>query len=336
MAAPIPETMNAVELRSIEDGPEGLAFTEVPVPRPGVGEVLVKVAAAPVNPSDLMFIKGLYGISRPLPTVPGFEAAGTVVATGGGLAARFLRGRRVAVAASERGGGTWAEYVCVPAVHAIPLRRSVTFEQGATLIVNPLTAWAIVALARRGGHRAIVQTAAASALGRMVVRLAGSFGVSTINVVRRPEQAELLRAEGADHVLDSSLPAFEPDLEMACRDLSAALAFDAVGGEMTFALARALLPGGRIVVFGGLSESASQIHPGDLIFRGIRVEGLWLSRWLRAQPLAARLLLAWRVQRRLGGELATPVRARVPLREGRDAIVRYAAAMTGGKVLLIP
>lgn len=336
MADAIPTTMQALELRTTDGGPEALAFAEVPVPRPGRGEVLVKVAAAPVNPSDLMFLKGLYGVSRPLPTVPGFEGAGTVVASGGGLAARLLQGRRVAVAASERGGGTWAEYVCVPAAHAVPLRRQVGFEQGATLIVNPLTAWAIVSIARRGGHRALVQTAAASALGRMVVRLARRRGIETVNVVRRAEQAELLRDDGVEHVLDSSSPAFASDLERTCRSLVVSLAFDAVAGESTSALARALPAGARIVVYGALSEAACQLHPGDLIFRGVSVEGLWLSRWLRAQSPIKRLLLARRVQRLLGDDLATAVRERVRLRHGKDAILRYAAAMSGGKVLLIP
>ena len=168
----IPATMRAIELRSFERTPESLVVVEKPVPRAGKGQVLVKMAAAPINPSDLAFLRGLYGLKKSLPVVPGLEGSGVVVAAGGGLRARVLMGRRVACSAPPGGDGTWAEYMVTSAAVCFPLGKKVSLEQGAMSLVNPLTAWALMDLARRGGHRAVVQTAAASALGRMILRLA--------------------------------------------------------------------------------------------------------------------------------------------------------------------
>src|SRR6476660_6097742 len=185
----IPDSMRAVQLRAYDGTPESIAV-EMPVPRPGPGEVLVRVFASPINPSDLMFIRGLYGFKKSLPAVPGFEGSGTVVEAGTGLTARFLKGRRVACAAADPKvrGGMWAEYVVTPAQFCMPLRKNVDLERGAALLINPITAWALMHEARRGRHRAVVQTAAASALGRMIVRLGKRFSIPVIKVVRRAEQ----------------------------------------------------------------------------------------------------------------------------------------------------
>jgi NADPH:quinone reductase-like Zn-dependent oxidoreductase len=105
--------MRAVQLRAYDGNPESVAVVELPVPRPGPGQVLIRVAASPINPSDLMFIRGLYGFKKPLPATPGFEGSGTVVEAGSGMMPRFLKGRRVACAAADPNiaGGMWAEYV---------------------------------------------------------------------------------------------------------------------------------------------------------------------------------------------------------------------------------
>jgi NADPH:quinone reductase-like Zn-dependent oxidoreductase len=156
---------------------------------------LVRVFASPINPSDLVFIRGLYGFKKPLPAIPGFEASGTVVEAGAGMMPHLLKGRRVACAAADPKvrGGTWAEYVVTPAQFCIPLRKDVDLEQGAALLINPMTAWGLMHEARRGRHRAVVQTAAASTLGRMIVRLGKRFSLPVINVVRRADQLGLAR-----------------------------------------------------------------------------------------------------------------------------------------------
>ncbi|HEV2762094.1 MAG TPA: zinc-binding dehydrogenase, partial [Pyrinomonadaceae bacterium] len=330
----IPAKMRALELRDYEGQPESVAVVEKEVPQPRAGEVLVRVAASPVNPSDLAFLKGVYGLKKRLPVVPGFEGAGEVVASGGGLLARFLNGRRVACAAAADADGTWAEYMRTDAKLCIPLRKEVETEQAAAMIVNPFTAWAL--LEKAEGRGGVVQSAAASALGRMINKLALSRGVELVNVVRRDEQAELLRSEGARHVLNSNAEDFDERLRDLCKRLDVGLALDAVAGELTGKLLGALRKGGKAVVYGALSFEACHADPRALIFEGKTVEGFWLTEWLREQGTLQLLRTASRVQKMLGGELKTEVRARLPLEEAARGIAEYAENMTGGKILLVP
>ena len=332
----LPETMRAVELRSYEGGADSLALVERPLPRPGRGQVLVRVAASPVNPSDLMFLRGLYGQRKSLPVVPGFEGAGEVVATGRGVLAHALAGKRVACAAPPDADGTWAEYVRTDAKLCIPLRKEVDTEQAAAMIVNPFTAWALVERARKGGHEGVAQTAAASALGRMLNKLAARKGVEVVNVVRRKEQVELLRSEGARHVLDSGEKNFDERLADLCERLKVSLSFDAVAGEMTNRLLRAMRRGGTVVVYGALSMEPCQADPRALIFEGKSVEGFWLSEWLRAKNALNRYQTATQVQKLLASDLRTQVRTRLPLEDAAKGLAEYEQNMTGGKVLLVP
>jgi NADPH2:quinone reductase len=313
--------------------PAALRLASLPEPVPRDGEVLVRIAAASVNPSDLAFLRGRYGVRKRLPVVPGFEGSGVVVATGAG--AEALGGARVALAAGE-GDGTWAEYAVARARHCIPLSEGADVEAAASLVVNPMSAWALLDVAASGGHRAAISTAAAGALGRMVARLARRRSYPILHVVRRPAQVEALHALGAEHVLDSSADGFAEKLAAAAAELSATIAFDAVGGPLTAQLLAALPRGGRVVVYGALADTDAQISPLDLVFGSKRVEGFWLSEWLRARTerelSAARLA----VQERLADDLRTDVRMRVALPDLPAAIGRYAADMSAGKILLIP
>jgi NADPH:quinone reductase len=332
----LPATMRALELRSYEAGEHSLAVVERPVPAPGAGQVLVEVAAAPVNPSDLMFLRGLYGQRKRLPVVAGFEGAGRVVAAGGGAWARYLAGKPVACAAPFDGDGTWAEYMLAPAAQVIPLSRGTDLDQAASMIVNPFSAWALMGRAAELKAKALVQTAAASALGRMIVRLAAARGIETINIVRRAGQVEALRRAGATHVLDSTGENFDRDLRELCARHGATVAFEAVAGEMTGRVLNAMPRGARAILYGALSHGACSVDPRALIFEGKGVEGFWLADWLRRQNVLKKFLVARKVEQMLGGELKTEVRARVPLEEAIEGIRRYAADMTAGKILLVP
>src|SRR4051812_41856763 len=160
MSEAIPKTMRALVLReqrdNIVEAIRGLEIQERLIPKLRRGQVLVKVAAAPCNPSDLLLLQGKYGQLKKLPTVPGWEGAGTVIASGGGLFGRWLVGKRVACAVRSDRDGTWAEYVVANADNCIPLKAPVPFDQAASLIINPLTAMALLDTARRAGHRAAV------------------------------------------------------------------------------------------------------------------------------------------------------------------------------------
>lgn len=327
--------MRAALLRSFED-PKALKAEEMDIPPPAPGQVLVKMAAAAINPSDLVFLRNQYGVRKRLPVVPGFEGSGTVISAKSGFYARWLVGRRVACRAPEDGNGTWAQYMVCRSEQCIPLKSFVTLEQGAMLIVNPLTAWRLLDLARRQRHRAFIQNAAAGALGRMISRLARRYGLACLNIVRRREQADLLKREGAAHALDSSEPGFEERLRALAQREGATLALDAVGGEGTGVLARCMPRGSKIVVYGALSGEPCRISPGDLIFAGQHLTGFWLSQSLKRMGWLARLAMATEAQRLVSQELRTDVQARFPIDKIQEAIDFYKKNRTQGKVLLVP
>jgi len=327
----IPAVMRALELRAYG---QPLVVVERPVPKLEKGEVLVKIAASPVNPSDLAFLKGNY-VQKPLPVVPGFEASGTVVSTASGLA-RALLGRRVACSAPQNGDGTWAQFMKTAASMCFPLLPSVGTEAGASLIVNPLTALALLDVAKRLGAKAIVQTAAASALGRMMLRVAKRRRVPMIHVVRRPAQVAMLRALGAEQVLDSSEKDFDAQLKDVCAKAKASVALDAVSGTMTGRLIDAMPRGSTVIVYGGLAEEPLSANPGQLIFGDKTIEGFWLASWIRKRGIGPSLRAGVAVQRRVHTDFRTEVRARLGLDEAVAGIDAYAQAMSEGKVLLLP
>lgn len=226
-----------------------LHLAEVPVPTPRPDEVLVQIEATPVNPSDLGVLLGPADPARArradarrtiIPLSPaalaaasrrvgrvltiGNEGAGLVVAAG--AQAQGLLGRRVAVL----GGGMYAQHRLAKAIECLVLPDGTSAAEGAAAFVNPLTALAMLETMRLEGHTALVHTAAASNLGQMLVKLCQEDQVPLVNVVRRPEQAELLRGLGARHVCDSSAPGFEDELRAAVAETGATLAFDAIGG----------------------------------------------------------------------------------------------------------
>ncbi len=331
----IPATMRALVLHAYDpDGYDSLTLEERRTPRPGKGEVLVRMAASPINPADLAFMHGQYGAKKPLPVVPGVEGCGVVVAVGGGWMARRLLGKRVACAAGN-GDGAWAEYMVAPALQCAPLPARVSDEQGAMSIVNPYTAWAQLAIAQQLRMRAIIQTTAAGALGRMVIRLARRRGVQVINIVRRDTQVKALQAIGATYILNSEAPDFDQQLRTLSHQLDARLAFDSLAGAMTGRLLAAMPPRARVVVYGGLSMEPIQAIPGDVIFDQRSIEGFYLAHWVARQRLLT-LLSMQRELRRLSEVTHTEVQLRAPLAAGQRAIATYEAQMSAGKALLMP
>ncbi len=332
---PIPEEMTAVVL----DAYTGIAALRVekrPVPKPGPNQVLVKVAASPINPSDLAFLEGDYGFKKATPVVPGFEGSGTVVAVGDGMIGKYLKGKRVSCINQKNGDGVWAEYMLTSTTLAFPLASSVSFEQGAMSAVNPLTAIAFLDIAKTGKYKAIVQTAAASALGQMVNRIFQNNGIQVINIVRREAQVDLLKKLGAEIVINSTDTDFVKELKEVCKEHQARLAFDAVAGALTGQVLHAMPKRSKVMVYGGLSFEASLADPGDLIFKSKSLEGFWLTSWLGKKNPLQSLLLWQRAQKLMSTDLKSEVRERYPLSDVQKAVTAYQNQMTGGKILLIP
>ena len=218
----------------------------------------------------------------------------------------------------------------------LPLLPRISDEQGASFFVNPFSAWALMELARRGKHKALVQSAAASTLGRMLQKLARKEKLPLVNVVRRAEQEELLRKLGAEHVFNSSEPEFEERLRLRCQELGVSLALDAVAGPMTGQLARALVDGGTVIVYGSLSEQECRIHPAEFVFRQKKLEGFWLADFFKGGFGKDRVRALVDVPLLLGKEFETQVRARLPLESASEALSIASTDMTSGKVFFTP
>lgn len=332
MAYDIPQTMKAV---CLDDSGNALTVRNLPVPVPGKGEVLVRMAASPVNPSDLARMKYLTPTEKKQ-FIAGIEGSGTVVAHGGGLLPSLWMGRRVACSSTQISSGTWAEYMKTSAMACVPLPKGISDEQGSMLLVNPLTAAAFINIAKAGGHKAIINTASAGTLGKMVQLLAKKRGISLIQVVRNEKQKESIGTDNAQNILNSADPRFDINLRHAVKDLNATLAFDAVGGEMTRRLLLALPYGGSVIVYGNLSGEQPVVDHKSLVTDNKTVKGFYLVNWLKENGLVNTLKTILVARDMLNKHISVPVQARFDLDDANQALETYFSSMSRGKVLLVP
>jgi NADPH:quinone reductase-like Zn-dependent oxidoreductase len=250
------DSKTGLQLRSLikKSGDLEISLVNVPTPEPAADEVVVRVEAAPINPSDLGLLIGAADMTTakssgtkeaPVITakVPeaamsamsgrldesmpvGNEGAGVVIKTGSSDAAKALMGRTVAMI----GGAMYSQYRCLRVNECLPLPAGTTAAEGASCFVNPLTSLGMTETMRREGHKALVHTAAASNLGQMLNKICIKDGIGLVNIVRSAQQAEILRKIGAKHIVDSTAPAFMDELTNALVETGATLAFDAIGG----------------------------------------------------------------------------------------------------------
>jgi NADPH:quinone reductase-like Zn-dependent oxidoreductase len=312
-------TITGLQLRSqISKGGElELSLSEVTTPEPGPDQVVVKVEATPINPSDLGLLIGPADMTtakaagsgagtkvtakvpgQALPFIAarldqampvGNEGAGTVVKAGSSEAAQALLGKTV----SMIGGGMYAQYRLLKATDCQPLPAGTTAAEGASWFVNPLTALGMTETMKREGHKALVHTAAASNLGQMLNKICLEDGIPLVNVVRSAEQAKLLRGIGAKHVVDSTSPRFNEELTQALVETGATIAFDAIGGGK---LASQILTGMEMA----LNKTAAQYSRyGSTTHKQVYIYG---SLNTGAVELTRNYGMAWGV----GGWLLTP------------------------------
>lgn len=292
---------------------------------PGPGEVLLKLLASPVNPADINFIEGVYGIKPALPATGGLEGCGEVLAIGEdveGIAPGAMVMRL-------RGYGSWASQQIVPATDLLVLPPGLAPLQAAMLKVNPMTAWLLIT---GGGMPApgswLAQNAANSGVGQCVIQFAKALGLHTVNLVRRPEAIQPLLDLGADSVLLD-----EPGwVENAPARPS--LALNAVGGDSATRLMDVLAEKGRLVTYGAMSKQGVKVPNKFLLFKGIGLHGFWLTRWLREAPADAiaeayRQLAGWMAE----GKLQMAVEATFTLDRAKEALVRAREERRGGKIL---
>lgn len=326
--------MKAIIFDRFGEPSEVLQVRELPNPLPGKGQVRVRMICSPINPSDLMYVRGRYGRLPSFPASPGFEGAGVVEASGGGLLGKLRLGRRVAVLNSK--GGNWQETVIVPAKQVVPVPSELTDEQAATFFVNPASALIMIRAILRVSEGAwLLQTAAGSALGRMVIRLGRHLGFRTINVVRRREQVEELLHAGGDAVICSADESIDRRVQEITHGQGVRFALDAVGGTTGAAAVNSLGPDGRLVVYGTLSGEPIPLDPRVLIAGSKQVEGFWLSNWANQQSVITMLRLFRQIQKLMAtGILTSEVAASYAMGEVSTAIREAEQPGGKGKILL--
>lgn len=326
----IPEKMKALFLRNKEGE---LEVREVAVPEPGKGEVLIKMAFAPINPSDINRLKSVQE-EEVIHFVPGLEGSGIVVGAGRGILPAFMKGRRVACNAAYTFSGTWAEYMVTKASRCFPLPSNISDEQGSMLFVNPMTALAFRNIAVREKHRAIISQAAGSALGQMVLQLLEREKITVINLVRNEKQEKRLKTLSGGIVINTSHPDYYSILREAILAFSPTLFLDPVGGEMHDVILSLMPDNSKSLIYGTLSGEKLEIHPRTLIAANKTVTGFFLGHYLEQQNLLSLIKMVRAAGRFLAREHHITIREKVPLEEVQKAIPRYLDQMSAGKILI--
>jgi NADPH:quinone reductase-like Zn-dependent oxidoreductase len=350
--------MKSARLSVFSNDPAEIRVEDVPTPEPGPGQVRVRLRLAPVNPSDLNFVRGTYRAAlerviwnagsgavsfdpehrNPCPMPPyalGGEGLGIVDACGSGWLARRLKGRRVAVAGGPP-NGTWQECVVVDARRAVALPDSITDEQGAMFFVNPITAQVLVheVLRVRRGEWVLV-TAAGSALGKSIVRMGRRAGFRTLCVVRGETSASELRTLGADAVVATSSQDLVAEVVRLTAGKGVEHALDCVGGELAGQVVRCLGPGGQLVLYGTLADAPIALPSRDLMMPMTRVSGFLLPTWLAQQPPLKLLGVLGAVKRGMAaGVFHADVSETYPLEQVAAAVAASLRPGRTGKVML--
>lgn len=278
----IPKTMKRLVFVNGNDDVKKaeLKVEELAVPTPKSGQVLIKVIAAPINPSDYGEWK-LDNSGKP-PRAIGKEGSGVVVSSGGGIVANRMVGKKVGFVNLPRGQGAYSEFVCVPAMTAaFPLPDQVPVEDACSFFVNPYTAYGLLETAIEKKSSGLVHTAAASQLGQMLVKLCLQRRVPLINVVRRQEQKDILTAIGAEHIIVNDHDGWKQELKELMTKLRITVVADAIGGDMAGELIGILPNNGYYYNYGRLSgKDVGGINGLDIIYRAVKIEGWLLPRWI--------------------------------------------------------
>ncbi|MEN2283443.1 zinc-dependent alcohol dehydrogenase family protein [Algoriphagus sp. SE2] len=306
---------------------EVLQLVESSDPIPKKNEVLIRVTARNINPSDIMFIQGLYGIQPKLPSSAGFEASGVTESAG----TRFPKGTRVIFSTT----GTWRELISLPESTLIPIPEGMPDEVACQAVVNPMTAYLMIEKSGLKKGDWLLITAGASAFGKFAIQMAKEKGIKVACTVRHDSQKEILEKLGADLVVNSEKEKLQKVIPVKTEG-GVHVAFDAVGGILGAKALASLRKDGLMMVFGSLSLENIPVNSGLMIFKSLKIEGFWLSSHMQEMDQNERKEAFKKVFQFLTDkDSQIDVAEKYPLEEFAEAIKAYEKAGRNGKIILI-
>lgn len=330
--AEIPKTTKGVIVNVNSE----LYYNEMPTDELTADAVLIKVHSGTINPSDISFVNGTYASDKPRPSIGGFEGSGLVVAAGVGIYAQSMLNKRVAfLSGGTKACGSWGE--CLVMQNAkqwvFPLPDTVSYEQGANALVNPLTAQGFINILETTGQKVVVHSAAASSLGKMFLSLCQKSGIILINVVRKQSQVDTLASLGADHVINTGVEGWQAIATDLFNQMTPLTFFDALGGKTGSELFSLMPDGSTTYNYGGLDGSEYTISLADTIFKNKTLTGYWLTHDLQNPALAVKL--GERSFAALAtGQVQTTIAKTFPHEQFEEAFAYYKENASQGKVLL--
>jgi NADPH2:quinone reductase len=334
-------TMQALVAYGTGEPAEVLRLETRPVPQPGRGQVRIRVAATPIHASDLHILRGRYGFAPPLPAVLGLESVGLIDAIGEGVDALSIGQRVITVGVT----GTWQEFLVADAARVLPVPKEMSASTAAQLLANPLTAQLLVTneLGVQPGEW-LLQTAAGSTVGKMVLQLGKHLGFKTINVVRRRAAVAEIKTLGGTEVICSE----DEDVRQRVSEIAGpdgvSKAIDCVAGQVGADVSRSLAPGGTMIVYGALSTHR-QTEPEKLtiplfarsvIYETKITKGFWLYRWFSTTPreqISAAIAATFKLV--AGGTLRIPEGQPLKIQQFSDAVTLAESPAHGGKPLFV-
>lgn len=306
-----------------------LQLVDSPMPTCKPHEVLIRVTARNINPSDIMFVRGMYGITPKLPSSAGFEAAGVVEK--GDEAGKIKPGTRVMFTAI----GTWREYVCLSAAMVIPVPNEMPDEVACQAFVNPMTAYGMIEKSGLNAGEWLLITAGASAFGKFAIQMAKAKGIKVAATVRHDSQKEVLGKLGADLVINTESEKIQKVIPEQTEG-GVHVIFDAVGGMLGAKALSCLRPKGKMMVFGALALDNMPINSGLLIFKDLKIEGFWLSTWMdemaeRERGKAFKAVFGFL----MNDKSKIDIEGKYKLEEFKDALEAYSKPGRNGKILFV-
>lgn len=310
-----------------------LSYQSLAVPTPKDGELLIKVIEGGVNPSDLHFIKGEYGIARVKGRPAGFEGCGIVIKSGTG--GDHLIGKRVGFIATS--SGAWADYAISDLKNCVPVSDGVSDDDAAALFVNPLTAIAMIEEIKASGAKSFILSAASSQLCKLIIGLAKDEGLAAIGLVRRDEQMSHLKNLGANEVLNIRADSFNDEMKQVIKTLQPTIFLDALADQLSSEIFAQMPKKAQWVIYGKLSqELPSLTQPGQFIFMDKLVKGFWLTKWLGEQSPDQIVAAGVKVQTQFASKAwKTDIAAHISLKDAHAQLPNYTTMPNSGKIMLI-